>query len=120
MNIIGLTLNPAGARNFFSPKRPDRLWGPPSFLLRLGCAFGMYGEEDRFIHTVEAMNCADIEKSFTEKQFLLMETQKVASSAYCTEDSSIDTLHQDVQGGELAEGTDITGSWFVAVFSTTH
>jgi len=49
-----------------------------------------------------------------------METQKVASSACCTEDSSIDTLHQDVEGGEMAEGTDITGSWFVAVFSTTH
>jgi hypothetical protein len=69
---------------------------------------------------VEAMNCADIKESFTVKQFLLMEKQKVASSAYCTEDSSIDTLHQDVEGGEMAEATDITGSWFVEVFSTTH
>jgi len=76
-------------------------------------------EKKTNLYTVEAMNCADIEKSFRVKQFLLMEMQKVAS-AYCTEDSSIDTLHQDIPGGELAEGTDITGSWFVAVFSTTH
>jgi len=76
--------------------------------------------KNKDLYTVEAMNCADIKKSFTVKQLLLMETQKVASSACCTEDSSIDTLHQDVEGGEMAEGTDITGSWFVAVFSTTH
>jgi hypothetical protein len=44
----------------------------------------------------------------------------VASSAHCTEDSSIDTLHQDVEGGEMAEGTDAQGSWFVAILSTTH
>ena len=67
-------------------------------------------EKKTNLYTVETMNCADIKKSFTVKQFLLMETQKVASSAYCTDDSSIDILHQDVQGGELAEGTDITGS----------
>ena len=76
--------------------------------------------ENRNLHTVEAMNCADVKKSFTAKQFLLMETQKVASSASGTEDSSINTLHQQVEGAEMAEGTDITGSWFVAIFSTTH
>jgi hypothetical protein len=64
---------------------------------------------------VETMNCADIKQSFTVKQFLPTETQKVASSAYCTKDSSIDTLHQV---GEMAEGTDRTGRWFVAIFST--
>jgi hypothetical protein len=61
----------------------------------------------RNLYTVEAMNCADTKKSFTVKQFLPTETQKVASSAYCTEDSTINTLHQD---GEMAEGTDRTGS----------
>jgi len=76
--------------------------------------------ENRNLHTVEAMNCADIKKSFAAKHFLLMETHKVASSASGTEDSSIDTLHQDVEGAEMAEGTDITGSWFVTIFSTTH
>jgi len=45
------------------------------------------------LYTVEAMNCADIKKRFTVKQFLLMETQKVlllliaqraAVSTHCT------------------------------------
>lgn len=76
--------------------------------------------KNRNLYTVEAMNCADIKNSFRVKQFLLVGIQKVASTAYCTEDNSIDTLHLDVEGGEMAEGTDITGSWFVAVFSTTH
>jgi hypothetical protein len=76
--------------------------------------------KNRNLYDAEAMKCAYIKKSFTVKQFVLKETQKVASSAYCTEDSSIDTLHQNGEGGQMAEGTDITGSWFVAVFSTTH
>jgi len=31
--IVGLWAGWSGVRNFSSPRRPDRLWSPPSFLL---------------------------------------------------------------------------------------
>jgi len=88
--------------------------GSTKFSAQVGlCILACLGK-NRNLYMVEMMNCTDTKQSFTVKQFLPTETQKVAS-VYCTEDSSTDTLHQD---GEMAEGTDRTGSWFVAIFST--